>query len=1030
MTPELEERFKALLRQHVLFSLLDEGSVDQLAAAADVVAFPFGERVLAEGEPGDCAYLIHNGRARVLKVGEGGKLVTLGMLGPGDLFGEQAVLRNIVRTASVRAAEDLVLFRIRRDDFARLLRDHPDLAEAVEQLIRKRSLMDFLRMQTALQSLPVRVLLTVLERTREQTFPAGETVLEAGEVSHGLYVVRSGEIRVDGSEGSGVLGPGRHFGAVSTLSRRPSPQRFVAGSQTTCLYVDREDLDKLVVGSDALRTLLNPEGGNEALPLTPALTPAAVPPPQGPRQQQLTPPARHGRHPWLPQHDTTDCGAASLAIVARCHGIRLPISRLRELAGTGPNGASLLGLASAGEAVGFHCRAVRTDFGHLAGLDLPAIAHWQNAHYVVVYEANARRVVVGDPAIGVLTCDRAEFEAGWNGRLLLLRPTPRLEEQEPPRNTLQRFLPFLGPHRRTLFEVLLAALLLELMRLATPVITQLVIDRVLVHQNVRLLNVLLVALLLVGVVQTTAAVLRGYLLTHIGQRVGLVLRADLFRRVLTLPLRVFHSRRVGDFLVRFEDSQRLQDLVTGRAVSALLDVLVILSSVSLMVVYSGRLSIVALSALPFYAGLTILFTPRLRCSQRRAFERRSLADSALVEALKGITALKDAGAEQAARWRFEDLIVRQSNAEYEGRRVTLTLEGLFRAVSLLSGALTLWLGARLVLAGELTVGQMVAFSTLTAMAAVPVVGLTSLWFELQTFFLSLERLNDLYSTPSEGLHGENPEEGGPRSWAGTGQSPALPNAGLPGHLPRLPRLQGLVRFENVSFRYRPDEGNILCNVSLEVRPGQTVALIGRSGSGKTTLAMLLQGFYPPTEGRITLDGMDISRVDLRSLRDQVSVVAQESVILTGTIRDNIALADSEMPLDHVVAAAKLANAHDFITAFPLGYDTLVGELGVRLSGGQKQRLAIARALLKDPRVLVLDEATAALDAESERALQESMRAVLRERTVLIIAHRLATVQSADNIVVLDAGQVVEQGTHAQLLDKRGLYHYLVGQQLG
>src|SRR5262249_19064644 len=396
------------------------------------------------------------------------------------------------------------------------------------------------------------------------------------------------------------------------------------------------------------------------------------------------------KYPWLPQHDHTDCGAACLAMAGRYHGIRLSVGQLRETANVGREGCSMLSLALAAESVGFNARAVRTDYRHLNTLSLPAIIHWKGYHYIVLYEAKDDKVVVGDPAAGLLSLSRAEFEAGWTGRLLLLTATPRLESQEPQRNTLQRFLPFLTPFRLLLLEVLFASLLLEVLRLASPIFTQVVVDRVLVHQNVNMLNVMLIGMLFLCAFQIAATFLRQYLLQNVGQRVGLLLSADLFRQVLRLPMRFFHTRKVGDFLVRFQDNQRIKEMLTGRAITTLLDMLMIVTSVSLMMYYSVRLTLVALVAFPLYIGLTLAFTPRLRRANRLTFEKKTQAESTLVEAIKSIGALKDSCAETSTRWKYEDLVVQQTNMEHRSRKISLLLEGLFRSVQIVAALLLLW----------------------------------------------------------------------------------------------------------------------------------------------------------------------------------------------------------------------------------------------------------------------------------------------------------------------------------------------------
>ncbi len=1015
LTSEQKEHLKTLLRKHVLFSLLEEEASNYLVDAAELVNFSLGESIINEGDRGDCAYFIHAGKVRVFKKTENGKTLTLATLNPSDLFGEYAVLRNEVRTASVRASEDVTLYRIRQTDFLALLRVQPALGESLDKLIRQRSLMDFLRLKTVLQPVPVQMLLNLVDDLHETRFESGETILRQGDKAQRFCIVHSGEVRVsrdrpeargEAAQMIGYLAAGASFGDDCLLLNTSADAHYTATRDTVCLWLEPARFASLIEEVPALRASLLERLGRPDTAAAAPETPTSVAPAKDAQPAAPLPKKRRwwSRYPWIPQHDQSDCGAAALAMIAKYHGVRLSVGRLRETANIGREGATMLSLALAAEQIGFNARAVRTDFGHLTGLNLPAVAHWKGYHYIVVYDVRPDRVIVGDPGLGLVKMSRAEFEAGWTGRLLLLNATPRLAGQEPGGSTLKRFLPFLTPFRWLLAEVLLVSVLLETLRLALPIFTQVIVDRVLVHQNVNMLNVMLVVMLFLGVFQMTATFLRQYLLQHVGQKLGLAMSADLFRQVLRLPMHFFHTRKIGDFLVRFQDNQRIKEMLTGRAVTTLLDVLMIFSSLCLMLYYNAKLTLVALAVFPFYIGLALLYTPWLRQNNRQVFERKTHAESALVESIKSIGAIKDATAEQATRWKHEDLIVLQANMEYRGRRMSLTLEGMFRSIGIIGNLFLLWFGALLVIQQEMTVGQLMAFNALAALLAAPILGLVQLWFDIQSLAQSLQRLGDLYDAPAE----QDAER-----------------AAVP-----LPRLQGHIKFDNVSFRYAPEDRNILCNITLEVRPGQLIALVGRSGAGKTTLAMLLQRYYLPTEGAVTVDGFDLANVDVHSLRDQLGVVAQESTIITGTIRENIALGDPEMPLEKVIEVARQANAHEFIMSFPLAYDTIVGDLGVRLSGGQRQRLAIARALLKEPRILILDEATGALDYESERAIQHNLQLLMRDRTTLVIAHRLSTVQNADVIVVMDNGAIVEQGTHTELTAKRGLYYYLTSQQLG
>jgi ATP-binding cassette subfamily B protein len=438
----------------------------------------------------------------------------------------------------------------------------------------------------------------------------------------------------------------------------------------------------------------------------------------------------------------------------------------------------------------------------------------------------------------------------------------------------------------------------------------------------------------------------------------------------------------------------------------LLDLLTIVAYLGLMLAYSAELTLVAALFLPLYAALVLVITPVLQRQYREAFQRSAEAESHMVESVTGIGTVKAAAAERPVRWRFEGLMVRALNVQFRGALTSTAGYAAASVLQTLNALLLLWYGAGLVIAGRMSVGQLVAFNVLVLGVNRAILGVLDLWDEVQEVRVSLERLSDVFdAAPEETPDGERV-------------------------LDRLPPLQGYIRFDNVTFRYAErGDRNALQNVNLEIAPGQTVALVGRSGAGKSTFANLLLRLYEPTEGRITVDRFDIRQVSLASLRSQIGVVPQEVFLFSGTIRDNIAFGEPGATLEEVVGAAMLAGAHEFISELPLGYDTVIGERGQSLSGGQRQRIAIARALFKKPRILIFDEATSALDTESERAIQQNLDHILKNRTTLIIAHRLSTVRNADQIVVLDQGIIVETGTHDALMRQRGLYHYLISQQM-
>lgn len=1021
---------KGLLKKHPIFSILEDGDMDQLINNMEMVFFAMGENIVNLGEMGDCAYLIYSGRVRVFRQDKDGKQITMGILSRGDLFGERSIIKEEPRISSVRASDDVVALRIDRADFKGFLQGNPELIPYFEKFFQDYAITTFLRLNTFIGNLPPNQVKELLHQLEESSFKEGETIFKEGDTGNLFYIIKSGEVKAvsekDGKEHLlSYMVEGDYFGELALMMDEPRSATIIATKDTECYTISRDNFNKLIESAPNMRQQLleqieqyhideelEKEHGlksphkmerEQLAYVTTQQEQKAKEDDKKAQKKFKKKPRIFKRYPWVRQHDKTDCGAASLAMISKYYGVRLSVGRLRDMANVSREGTSMYNLATAAETIGYNTRAVMTDYGHLSGLDLPAIAHWKGYHFIVLYKATNKHVIVGDPAIGLIKMKREEFETGWTGRLLLLAPTPRLEEIEHSKTTFRRFVPLLKPYKFLLFEVFLASLVLDLLGLASPIFTQTIVDKVLVHQNVKMLNIMLGGMLIVGAFQATTSLLRQYLLIHISSKLGMRMISDLFNHLMKLNMRYFRTRKIGDILTRFGDNETIREILTSASISTILDVMMVVLYLGLMFYYNPKLTCVALIFIPLFILLTLIFTPIMKRNNQRQFEKEAISESSLVESIESIETIKSCTAETTTRWKYENLIVQYIKTDFRGAKLNMAMTAISTPLNLLSSTVILWYGAHLVINGQLTVGQLMAFLALIGMVMSPIMGLIDMWQTLQDGFLSLQRLGDIYDAKPE-------EDPGKKAI-------------------QLPRLMGHIKFQNVSFRYNPDDKNILANINLEIQPGETLAIVGRSGSGKTTLVSLVQRFYLPTEGKIFADSYDTSSVSVQSLRSQIGVVMQENAIFTGTIRENIATTDPDASLDRITAAAKIANAHDFIISFPMGYDTVIGAIGINLSGGQKQRVAIARALLNDPQIIIFDEATSSLDSESENAIQQNMKAILKGRTAIIIAHRLSTIQHADNIIVLDEGVIVEQGNHRELLDKKGLYYYLNSQQL-
>jgi len=699
-----------------------------------------------------------------------------------------------------------------------------------------------------------------------------------------------------------------------------------------------------------------------------------------------------------------DPGLASLLLVARFHGLAADPDQLQHRWGAPGAPFGTLEILRAARGLGLRARDIASSPERLAGTPLPAIAPCRDGRFVVVAGCRSDQVLVQDPLEGApATLPRERFLSQWTGRLILFarRADDGTEEG---RFGFRWFLPALLRHRRLFGEVVVASFFIQFLALVTPLFFQVVVDKVLVHRGLTTLDVLAVGLLVVAVFEVTLSGLRTFVFAHTTNRVDVLLGARVFRHLLALPLAYFRARRVGDSVARVRELENVRQFITGTSLTLLLDTVFTAVFIAVLVYYSPSLAALVVASLPLFVLLSAAVTPPLRRQIEERFRRGAENQAFLVESITGVETLKAMAVEPQMQRRWEEQLAAYVAASFRAATLGNVAGQGAALISKLTSVAVLWAGASRVMDGELTVGQLVAFNMIAAQITGPVLRLAQVWQDFQQAGLSVRRLGDILNSPAE-----------------------------PGYQPgraSLPALRGAIRLDRVRFRYGPDRPLALDQVSLDIAPGEVVGVVGRSGSGKSTLARLVQRLYVPEAGRVLIDGVDLALVDPTWLRRRVGVVLQDSVLFSRSVRENIALADPAMPLERVVAAARLAGAHDFILELPEGYDTVLSELGASLSGGQRQRVAIARALVNDPRILIFDEATSALDYESERVIQANMRAICRGRTVIIIAHRLSTVRPADRIIVLDGGRLIEHGSHDQLLRQGGAYARLHALQSG
>lgn len=977
------------------FNQLAPDSLALITEQFQLLRYRIGQAVLVRDRLPNQVSILYQGQIRLLGYDpRTQKPITLTLLQPGAIIGWIGLVRGIACETAIASRESICL-TISATEFLELLEREPQLTETFRNRCSLIELYDLLGTELHRQangSADLKALALKAEsRAVVCNLPPGRTPTNQLEPDR-IWLVSGGGSISNFPVGSRLNVNSRTSMGLGYLEVSGERTARVIGLPET--ITDDLEQDELSFNDDAPVS----EAIDSDIPYAPDRPPEPDP--------SLTMPVQQApqKYPFIRGKGELDVAMACLQML--CQYFNMPFRRdvvrrvlVNQMERTG--GISLELCGAVAEMMGLHAQLVGVPASAIGRLEAPALVQWQDS-LALLYSVNERELVIAVPELGIVRRKPAEFVETWGqqGEVLLLKPTKQTPQK---RFGLSWFLPAIRKHRRVLIEVFVASFFVQLFQLANPLMIQVIIDKVIIQKSVDTLHVLGILLLILSVFEALLTSLRTYLFVDTTNRIDMSLGSEIIDHLFRLPLRYFEKRPVGELATRINELENIRQFLTGTALTVVLDAVFSVIYIIVMLIYSWILTLVSLVTIPLFVLLAVVASPLIRQQLRVKAERNAETQSYLVEVVSGIQTVKAQNMELRARWQWQHRYARYVSAGFKTVLTSTTAGSASNFLNQLSGLLVLWVGAYLVLRNELTLGELIAFRIIAGYVTSPLLRLAQLWQNFQEVGLSLERLSDIVDASPE--------------------ADEVDRLNIP-----MPQIQGKVKFDDVSFRFGTAGPYQLNNVSLEFPAGSFVGIVGLSGSGKSTMMKLLPRLYELESGRILIDDYDISKVELYSLRQQVGIVPQDTLLFEGSIQENIALTCPGATAEEIIRAAQVAAAHDFIMGLPNGYNTRVGERGASLSGGQRQRIAIARTVLQNPRLLILDEATSALDYDSERRVCLNLADELQNRTVFFITHRLTTIRNADIIVLMDKGSPVEIGKHDQLMALRGRYFCLYQQQ--
>ncbi|PLZ90968.1 type I secretion system permease/ATPase [Fischerella muscicola CCMEE 5323] len=973
---------------------------DQLSREALVVIsqqlqpwrYRLGKKIIGKEKLPEQITIIYEGKARLLAYDpRTQKPITLKLLQPGAILGEISVLRDVACETAI-ASTEVTCLTFPTVEYLRLLAMYPAFAEIRQNCCHLLEIFDVVGMQSQVQALGG---VNLKELAQKALAEARVHYLQPGKNS----VNQLDRESIWFVSGGGTV---KNYPLGSRLEFNSAPEIIEVVGTSPARLIGLRTLDLMILDNlkDTNAEILDNE---IEIPYAPdeEFTP--------PKADRVKNKQKNKKYPYFHGNGQLNSAIACFQMVSKY--LQMPFRRevihrilTEQMKRQGTISFQLCAYLS--ELIGLKAQLANISTSAFTRIPTPALIRYGDS-FAVLYETSDRAVVIGVPSQGIQRYKPAELLAKLDVeesnypqiQVLLLSPTKTTPKE---RFGLKWFAPYLLRYRRVLLEVFLASFFVQLSALANPLVIQLIIDQVINQNSISTLHILGALLLAVGLFEAIISTLRTYLFVDTTNRIDMGLGSEIIDHLLRLPLRYFQNRPVGELATRINELENIRSFLTGTALTVGLDALFSVVYIIVMLFYSWQLTLVGLATIPVFMILTAIASPTIRKQLRTKAERNAETQSYLVEVISGIQTVKAQNIELRSRFAWQERYARYVTAGFKTVITSTLASSTSNFLNKLSSLLVLWMGAYLVLQGDLTLGELIAFRIISGYVTSPILRLAQLWQNFQETALSLERLSDIVDTPQEAEEDRY-------------------------NIP-LPAITGAVKYENISFRFHTGSPLQLCNLNLDFAPGNFIGVVGQSGAGKSTLTKLLIRLYEPESGRILIDGYDIAKVELYSLRRQIGVVPQETLLFDGTVQENIALTNPDATTEEIIEAAKIAVAHEFIMNLPNGYNTRVGERGAALSGGQKQRIAIARSVLQKPKLLVLDEATSALDYPTERQVCLNLAAAFQGSTVFFITHRLNTVVNADIIVVMDSGRVIEQGTHDELMNMKGHYYYLYNQQ--